>query len=114
YCSNLVQSNPKLVQQRRAGFNTPPRKGTTANGGPADSLPFRQLLLKNLRNGIVQIAPRDGWRREGQDTDWSITWIDLAIRWIVRKVRRQLTTRRVDRGLHVSCSAIDVARQIEL
>ena len=56
----------------------------------------------------------DGVGCESQDENGRIRRIHLSIRRIVRQIRRELASSRIDRRLHVPRGRVDVAAEVEL
>ena len=53
-------------------------------------------------------------RGQGKDHDRRVGRVDLPVRRIVRQIRRELTARGIDGGLHVARRGVDVPVEVEL
>ena len=86
-----------------------------AGGGDfRDAVDLRQPLHDHGVGGVVDRARQHSLRREREDEDRRGRRIGFAESRQGRQVARQRRQRSVERGLHVACRALDVARQVEL
>ena len=75
---------------------------------------LRQLLRQDRIGGIVHLRQRNCVGSQRKNENGCVRGIDFAVSGISGQVRGQLTSRRVDGGLHIASGSIDVSVQIEL
>ncbi len=112
--ADVFETDPVFVERLRDQVDADGGQRTAAHHDLADALDLRQLLRQHRGRGIVEIATRHRIRGQRQDQDRRVGRIDLAVGRIAAQAGRQIGPRRVDRGLHVTRRAVDVAIEVEL
>ena len=111
---HVLEADAVFVDRLRNEIDPHRRQRTAADDDFADALDLRQLLRQHGRCGVIQIAARHRVRCQGQDDDWRIGRIDLAVGRIGSQAGRQVGAGRIDRGLYVARRAVDIPVQPEL
>ena len=105
---------PYLNSARRVELDAHRRQRAPPMMHLADALDLRQILLQDVRGGVVDLAAGQRVRGQRQDQDRRVGRIDLAVGRVAAQARRQVGPRGVDRRLHIARGAVDVAVEAEL
>ena len=114
YGLNIRNGKAVAVEQRRIHFHTHGRTGASPDRHLSNTRDLRKLLRNDRRRLVIERRLVVLIRCEAQNQNRRIRGIHFAIRRVGGQVCRQVSTRRVDRRLHVSRGAVDIAAQIEL
>ena len=112
--AHIGQADAVLEQGARVQLNANGGKRRAVERHIAHARNLRQLLLDDIGSLVIDLARRQVLRRHRQDQDREVGRIELAVGRIGPQRSGQIRPRRIDRGLHVSRRAVDVAVDVEL
>ena len=112
--ADILQSNVHLVRHRGIDFDPDRRVGSAGREHLTNPRNLGKLLLNNVRSQFVHLRLRINLGDHRQQHDRRVGRIHLAVRRIVRQIRWQLTSSRIDRRLNLSRRRIHVPIQLKL
>ncbi len=113
-CPHILEPDPVFGERAWIDLDAYRRQRAAADRDLADAVDLRQLLRQDSRGRVVEIATAEGVGGQREDENRGIRRVDLSIGGIGSQARGEVRARRVDRGLHVACCAVDVAVEPEL
>ena len=108
------QAHAVAIQLRGIYFHAHRRPRAAPHEYLANTFYLCQLLRQDGIGRVVNFCRRHVFGSQRQQQNGRVGGIHLAIGWLARKIRRQLTARRVDGGLHVASRGIHIAIKIKL
>ncbi len=112
--SYLLNANAQLVELHGIGFHAHRRLGAAADKHLAYTGDLRYFLRQNGVRHVIHLRQGCGLRGERHDHDGRVRRIGFAPVRPRRQIGRQLTKRRVNRGLDITGSSVNIAAQIKL
>ena len=112
--AHIFQADAVFVEGAGIELDADGRRRGAVERDIADARNLRQLLLDDVAGLVVDLPGRQGLGGHGQDQDGKVGRIELAVGGVGAQPPRQVGARGIDRGLHVTGGAVDVAVDVEL
>ena len=112
--ANVFESNAEVIQHGRIQIDSHRRGGATADTDLSDTRHLSESLLQDRRGRVVHLPFGVNGRCQRENHDRRVGRVELAIRRVVRQIRRELSACGIDRRLYVARSGVDVAVEIKL
>jgi hypothetical protein len=114
HVAQVLHGDSVAGEPRQIGLDADRRPQVSLHRDPPHAAELAQPLGEQAVGEIAELPQRDGARRERQRHDRGVGRVDLGIVRRIRQRPRQRRSGRIDAGLHVLGSRIDVAGEIEL
>ena len=112
--AHIVQRHAVLIERLGFEFDAHRRQRTAADLDLADPLHLGQALGQDGRSQVVELALFQHIRGQRQHHDRRLGRVDLLVGRHAAHTAGQQVTRGVDRRLHLTRRAVDVAVEVEL